>query len=94
MTPLLDGHLAGFLAKLSTITVLWTVAFGVVVDPGTRPPEPTGEDVDPLMWSDVKHEIEQAESVASSNANHGPIHGQPGCSPGRPQGVRRLGHWN
>ena len=27
MTPLLDQQLAGFLAKLSTIAVLWTVAF-------------------------------------------------------------------
>ena len=30
MTPLLDQELAGFLAKLSTIAVLWTVAFVIM----------------------------------------------------------------
>ena len=30
MTPLLDQQLAGFLAKLSTIAVLWTVAFVIM----------------------------------------------------------------
>ena len=59
MTPLLDQELAGFLAKLSTIAVLWTVAF-VIIDagPGGRP---AGRDVDPLVWSDVEREIERAE---------------------------------
>jgi cytochrome c oxidase assembly factor CtaG len=56
MSPLLDQELAGFLAKLSTIAVLWTVAFVIM----TRA-ETAGEDTDPLVWSDVEREIQRAE---------------------------------
>ncbi len=56
MSPLLDQELAGFLAKLSTIAVLWTVAFVIM----TRA-ETAGEDTDPLVWSDVEREIERAD---------------------------------
>jgi cytochrome c oxidase assembly factor CtaG len=59
MTPLLDQQLAGFLAKLSTIAVLWTVAFTIMsrahVIAGVE------EDHELLMWSDVEREIERAE---------------------------------
>jgi cytochrome c oxidase assembly factor CtaG len=55
MSPLLDQQLAGFLAKLSTIAVLWTVAFVIM----TR--AQGGEDTEPLIWSDVEREIERAE---------------------------------
>ncbi len=58
MTPLLDQQLAGFLAKLSTIAVLWTVAFVIM----TRGQATAGtEDADPLLWTDVEREIERAE---------------------------------
>jgi cytochrome c oxidase assembly factor CtaG len=59
MTPLLDQQLAGFLAKLSTIAVLWTVAFVIMTRAQTA--ETTGQDVEPLMWSDVEREIERAD---------------------------------
>ena len=55
LSPLLDQQLAGFLAKLSTIAVLWTVAFVIM----TR--AQASEDPDPLVWSDVEREIERAE---------------------------------
>jgi cytochrome c oxidase assembly factor CtaG len=55
LSPLLDQELAGFLAKLSTIAVLWTVAFVIM----TR--AQASEDPDPLVWSDVEREIERAE---------------------------------
>jgi putative membrane protein len=55
LSPLLDQQLAGFLAKLSTIAVLWTVAFVVM----TRP-ERAGAEAEPLLWSDVEREIERA----------------------------------
>ena len=58
MTPLLDQELAGFLAKLSTIAVLWTVAF--VIMTRAQAAETTGEDGEPLTWSDVEREIERA----------------------------------
>jgi cytochrome c oxidase assembly factor CtaG len=59
MSPLLDQELAGFLAKLSTIAVLWTVAF--VIMTRAQAAETAGEDSDPLVWSDVQREIERAE---------------------------------
>ena len=57
--PLLDQELAGFLAKLSTIAVLWTVAFVIMTRAQTA--DTAGEDTEPLMWSDVEREIERAE---------------------------------
>jgi cytochrome c oxidase assembly factor CtaG len=75
MSPLLDQQLAGFLAKLSTIAVLWTVAFMIM----SRAHVTSGveEDHDVLMWSDVEREIERADrreqrERASGNAPHEP----------------------
>ncbi|MGO8859778.1 MAG: cytochrome c oxidase assembly protein [Acidimicrobiales bacterium] len=59
MTPLLDQQLAGFLAKLSTIAVLWTVAYVVMTRAAVT--ATSDEDPDPLMWSDVEREIERAD---------------------------------
>ena len=59
MTPLLDQELSGFLAKLSTIAVLWTVAFVIMTRAQTA--ESAGRDTDPLVWSDVEREIERAD---------------------------------
>jgi len=59
MTPLLDQELAGFLAKLSTIAVLWTVAF--VIMTRAQAAETSGQDAEPLVWSDVEREIERAD---------------------------------
>ncbi|HTU38097.1 MAG TPA: cytochrome c oxidase assembly protein [Acidimicrobiales bacterium] len=58
LSPLLDQQLAGFLAKLSTIAVLWTVAF--VIMTRAQAPDVAGRD-EPLMWSDVEREIERAD---------------------------------
>jgi len=59
MSPVLDQQLAGFLAKLSTIAVLWTVAFTIM----TRASVTTGaeDDPEPLHWTDVEREIERAD---------------------------------
>jgi cytochrome c oxidase assembly factor CtaG len=67
MSPLLDQELAGFLAKLSTIAVLWTVAFVIM----TRV-ETAGEDTDPLVWSDVEREIERADRRDRRQGRPGP----------------------
>jgi cytochrome c oxidase assembly factor CtaG len=58
MSPILDQQVAGFLAKLTTIAVLWTVAF-VIMSRG----QVLGgvEDDGTLTWSDVEREIERAE---------------------------------
>jgi cytochrome c oxidase assembly factor CtaG len=62
MTPLLDQELAGFLAKLSTIAVLWTVAF--VIMTRAQSADYAGQDTDPLVWSDVEREIARADRRA------------------------------
>jgi putative membrane protein len=57
LSPLLDQQLAGFLAKLGTIAVLWTVAFVMM----TRAQADSSEHDETLTWSDVQREIERAE---------------------------------
>jgi cytochrome c oxidase assembly factor CtaG len=59
MSPLLDQQLAGFVAKLGTIAVLWTVAFVIM----NRAKVMDGADDQPetLIWSDVEREIERAD---------------------------------
>ena len=75
MSPLLDQQLAGFLAKLSTIAVLWTVAFVIMTRAQTA--ETAGEDTEPLMWSDVEREIERADR-REQRRHGGPDHPPPG----------------
>jgi putative membrane protein len=58
MTPLLDQQLAGFLAKLSTIAVLWTVAFVIMMHAKEADDR---EEADPLLWSDVERELQRAD---------------------------------
>jgi cytochrome c oxidase assembly factor CtaG len=59
LTPLTDQEVAGFLAKLGTIAVLWTVAFVAVnrAQP-TRPPD---DEEQPLTWMDVERHLLRAE---------------------------------
>jgi putative membrane protein len=59
MTSLLDQQLAGFLAKLSTIAVLWTVAFLIMMRANAA--DERQDEPDPLLWSDVQRELERAE---------------------------------
>jgi hypothetical protein len=59
MSPVLDQQLAGFLAKLSTIAVLWTVAF--IIMNRAQVLSGADEDPEPLFWSDVEREIERAD---------------------------------
>jgi cytochrome c oxidase assembly factor CtaG len=59
LSPLLDQELSGFVAKLGTIAVLWTVAF--VVMTRAESADSAGRDDDPLIWSDVEREIERAD---------------------------------
>jgi cytochrome c oxidase assembly factor CtaG len=71
MSAVLDQQLAGFLAKLCTIAVLWTVAFSLM----TRSPATAGgdDDAEPLLWSDVEREIQRADRRSSrERPNSGP----------------------
>lgn len=58
LSPLADQELSGFVAKLGTISVLWAVAF-VVVLRAERVVE-QGGDPEPLTWDDVERELERA----------------------------------
>jgi putative membrane protein len=62
MSPVLDQQLAGFLAKLCTIAVLWTVAFSLMMR--SHAAVDVGEDPEPLLWSDVEREIQRADRRA------------------------------
>lgn len=57
--PLPDQIAAGFTAKLTTIAVLWSVAF-VLVHRSERTAA-TGGDPDPVTWTDVQREFERAD---------------------------------
>jgi cytochrome c oxidase assembly factor CtaG len=59
LSPVLDQQLSGFVAKLTTIVVLWAVAFTIMMRAQMH--ADTGQDADPLLWSDVEREIERAE---------------------------------
>lgn len=59
LSPLTDQELSGFVAKLATILVLWSVAF-VIVLRAERVAE-MGGDPEPLTWSDVERELERVE---------------------------------
>ena len=78
LSPLADQEVAGFLAKLGTIAVLWTVAF-VAVNRAERT-EPSDDDPEPLTWVDVERHLLRAER----RERRGP----PGTAPGptRPAG--------
>jgi len=80
MSALLDQQLAGFLAKLCTIAVLWTVAFSLM----TRSHATAGadEDTEPLLWSDVEREIQRAERRALRT--HRPQSVPPNLAPPEP----------
>jgi putative membrane protein len=69
LSPLLDQELSGFVAKLGTIFVLWTVAFVVMTRGETA--AAAGRDTEPLVWSDVEREIERADRDDKRERRHG-----------------------
>jgi cytochrome c oxidase assembly factor CtaG len=59
VSALMDQQIAGFVAKFTTIAVLWSVAF---VSLGRAQQAVTsGRDPDPLLWSDVERHLERVE---------------------------------
>ena len=67
LAPLTDQQVAGFVAKLGTIAVLWTVAFVTV----TRATHPDGDD-EPLTWADVERQFERV-ARRERRLGHGPV---------------------
>lgn len=66
LSPLTDQELSGFVAKLATIFVLWTVAFVVVHR--TEQVVATGGDPEPLTWADVERQLERVARRESRGA--------------------------
>lgn len=87
MSPLLDQQVAGFVAKLTTIFVLWSVAFVIVHRAEARP-----DDDMPLTWADVERHLERIDRRARRRAALPlpPIRGEPaggGSGSGRQGGA-------
>ena len=59
VSPVMDQQVAGFVAKFTTIAVLWTVAFVSLTR--AQHAVASGGDPDPLLWSDVERHLERAE---------------------------------
>jgi putative membrane protein len=59
VSPVMDQQVAGFVAKFTTIAVLWTVAFVSLTR--AQHAAASGGDPDPLLWSDVERHLERAE---------------------------------
>jgi cytochrome c oxidase assembly factor CtaG len=57
LSPLVDQEVSGFVAKLGTIFVLWTVAFVIVSR--SEQVAGAGGDPDPLTWADVERQLER-----------------------------------
>lgn len=59
LSPLTDQQLAGFVAKLGTIAVLWTVAFFILSRAQTAADQ--GDETEPLTWADVERQLERID---------------------------------
>lgn len=81
LAPLTDQQVAGFLAKLGTIAVLWTVAFVVI----TRARHPEDEGEEPLTWADVERQLQRVARRERWQGG-GPVEPQapPTTGPARP----------
>jgi cytochrome c oxidase assembly factor CtaG len=74
LSPVLDQQLSGFLAKLSTIAVLWTVAF--IIMGRAQVLSGSEDDDEPLLWTDVEREIERADRRQRRDGLPGPTETQ------------------
>ena len=59
LSALSDQQLSGFVAKLATIGVLWTVALFTVLHADQM--TDADQDPDPLVWADVQRQLERAD---------------------------------
>lgn len=57
ISPLADQQLAGYIAKLGTFSVLWTIAYIHF----SRMPSDESSEQSPLRWSDVERSLARAE---------------------------------
>jgi cytochrome c oxidase assembly factor CtaG len=81
LAHLTDQFVAGFVAKLTTIFVLWTVAF-VIVSRASRRGELEAETE--LRWADVEREFERVDRAGRTQQRRSSWSPRPGAIPGPP----------
>jgi cytochrome c oxidase assembly factor CtaG len=66
ISPLVDQQLAGVIAKVATIPVLWSAAWKALSDAQRSDRE--GIDTEPLTWEEVKRQLERVERAERAGA--------------------------
>jgi putative membrane protein len=69
LTPLVDQQLAGVIAKVATIPVLWSVAWVALGEAQRADRE--GIDSETLTWAEVQRQLERAERAERALARRG-----------------------
>ena len=59
LSPLVDQQVAGVVAKVATLPVLWTAAYGALVR--AQRAEESDADTETLTWAEVERELERAD---------------------------------
>ncbi len=70
LSALNDQQLAGIVAKMATIPVLWVVAWITLTRAERSRVEGGDEDTRTLTWAEVERHLERAERVERRNARH------------------------
>ena len=73
ISPLVDQQLAGVVAKVATLPVLWSVAW--VSLSKAQLLDRQGDDPEPLTWAEVQRQLERAECAERSGRLPAPISG-------------------
>ena len=78
LSPLVDQQLAGVVAKVATLPVLWSVAWVALSKAHLADRE--GIDTEPLTWAEVQRQLERAERAERSGLRRAPS-GAAGAGP-------------
>jgi putative membrane protein len=71
LSPLVDQQLAGVVAKVATLPVLWSVAWVALSKAQLFDRE--GTDEEPLTWAEVQRQLERAERAERAGNRRGPL---------------------
>jgi putative membrane protein len=71
ISPLVDQQLAGVVAKVATLPVLWSVAWVALSKAQLFDRE--GTDTEPLTWAEVQRQLERAERAERAGRRPAPI---------------------
>ena len=72
LSPLVDQQLAGVVAKVATLPVLWSVAWMALSKAQLFDRE--GTDSEPLTWAEVQRQLERAERAERAGHRLRPVH--------------------